>query len=122
MNGIASCSMDVTCHFYPFDTAHLSRQTRHRICCNLLAMKFCSAVLLLFAIFTPAAQGQSTLAMRSAESTRFIAAHGRYAWAGGYGGQGLEVWAGALQIVADVHPEFRRDGDVTAIPGALLAS
>ena len=60
--------------------------------------------------------------MRFPESTRFVAAHGRYAWAGGYGGRGLEVWAGALQIATNVHPEFRRSGDVTTIPGALLAS
>lgn len=78
--------------------------------------------MLLVVVIVGNALGQNALSMRFPESTRFVAAHGRYAWAGGYGGRGLEIWAGALQIATDVHPEFRRSGDVTAIPGALLAS
>lgn len=53
---------------------------------------------------------------------RFVTVHGRRAWAGGYANAGLEVWAGALQIATNVQPEFRREGDVTSIPGpAILA-
>jgi len=56
------------------------------------------------------------------EPTRFLAAHGRRAWAAGYANAGLEVWAGALQIACDIRPEFRRAGDVSAIPGESIVS
>ncbi len=79
-------------------------------------------MLLLVSLSIGDARGQSALAMRFPESTRFVAAHGRYAWAGGYGDRGLEVWAGALQIATGIHPEFRREGDVTAVSGILLPS
>jgi hypothetical protein len=65
---------------------------------------------------------QPQLRMEFADSKRFIAAHGRYAWAGGYADAGLEVWAGALQIASDIRPEFRRAGDVTSIPGRQIIS
>jgi hypothetical protein len=65
---------------------------------------------------------QVALAMRSEAPNRFLAAHGRRAWAGAYSNAGLEVWTGALQIASDVRPEFRRAGDVTAIPGSQLLS
>lgn len=65
---------------------------------------------------------QPDLGGQFSEPTRFLAAHGRRAWAGGYANAGLEVWAGALQIVSDIRPEFRRAGDVTAIPGESIVS
>ncbi len=60
--------------------------------------------------------------MQFSDPTRFLVAHGRRAWASGYGDGGLEIWAGALQIASDLHPEFRRGGDVTAIPGEGIVS
>ena len=62
------------------------------------------------------------MAMNFAQQTRFVTAHGRRAWAAGYANAGLEIWAGALQIADNVHPEFRRSGDVTSISGKQIVS
>lgn len=75
---------------------------------------------LLMAIFvlTSAAFAQTNLRISFDSPQHFIAAHGRRAWAGGYADHGLEIWTAALQIASDVEPEFRREGDVTDIPGS----
>ncbi|MGA8028472.1 MAG: hypothetical protein WB992_15110 [Bryobacteraceae bacterium] len=62
------------------------------------------------------------MAMNFAQQTHFLSVHGRRAWAGGYANAGLEIWAGALQIADNVHPEFRRSGDVTSISGKQIVS
>jgi glycogen debranching enzyme len=66
--------------------------------------------------------GETGLTARTPAPLRFVSAHGRRAWAGGYSNGGLEIWAGALQIASDVRPEFRRAGDVSAIPGSEILS
>jgi glycogen debranching enzyme len=58
--------------------------------------------------------------MSSEAMARFVTAHGRRAWAGGYANSGLEVWSGALQIANHVQADFRRAGDVTSIPGPTI--
>lgn len=60
--------------------------------------------------------------MQFSEPTRFLTSHGRRAWVGGYSNGGMEVWAGALQIASNVHAEFRRAGDETAIEGTKIVS
>src|SRR4051812_13853543 len=75
-----------------------------------------TALLLAFTFPYPVS-AQSQLTMPATASTRFLAAHGRRAWAAGYSNAGLEIWTGALQIASDVRPEFRRAGDVSLIPG-----
>ena len=65
---------------------------------------------------------QADLTLRVPVSSRFLAAHGHRAWAGGYSNNGLEIWTGALQIASDVYPEFRRAGTVSAIPGMEIVS
>jgi hypothetical protein len=64
----------------------------------------------------------SQMAMNFAQQTHFVSVHGRLAWAAGYANAGLEIWAGALQIADNVHPEFRRSGDVTTISGKQIVS
>src|SRR6201998_4976395 len=56
---------------------------------------------------------QSDTTWRFAAANRYVSAHGRRAWTGGSANQGLEIWAGALQIASEVRPEFRREGDVS---------
>ena len=84
-------------------------------------MKLSSLATIIF-FFAPVAFAQSQLAMHFSDATRFLVAHGRRAWVGGYANAGLEVWAGALQIATDVHAEFRRAGDVTVINGGKIVS
>ena len=79
------------------------------------------SVLMLLSLIA-ASPGQSDIAMKSAASRQFLAAHGRRAWAGGYANGGLEIWTGALQIANDVRPEFRRAGDLSAIPGMEIVA
>src|SRR5690242_14201756 len=62
----------------------------------------------------------SQIAMNFPAQPHFLSVHGRRAWAAGYANAGLEIWAGALQIADNVHPEFRRPGDVTAISGSRI--
>jgi hypothetical protein len=76
---------------------------------TLLSLLFCSL-------------SESQLAMQFSGPTRFLTAHGRRAWVGGYSNDGMEVWAGALQIVSNVHAEFRRAGDETAIAATKIVS
>lgn len=87
---------------------------------KLLKIRCC--VLLLSFHFAVDSSAESQIGMQFPEPTRFLVAHGRRAWAGGYANAGLEVWAGALQLVTDVRPEFRRCGDVTPIPGPPILS
>ncbi len=77
------------------------------------------AALLLASGHTSAANAQEAM-MSSEAMARFVAVHGRLAWAGDYANTGLEVWAGALQIATNVQPEFRREGGVTFIPGPTI--
>ena len=65
---------------------------------------------------------RSQMAMNFAQQTHFLSVHGRRAWAASYANAGLEIWAGALQIADNVHPEFRRSGDVTSISGKQIVS
>lgn len=60
--------------------------------------------------------------MQFSEPTRFLTSHGRRAWVGGYSNGGMEVWAGALQIASNVHAEFRRAEDETAIEATKIVS
>ncbi|HLJ16204.1 MAG TPA: hypothetical protein VKV15_17020, partial [Bryobacteraceae bacterium] len=64
----------------------------------------------------------SQMAMNFPQQTHCLSAHGRLAWAAGYANAGLEMWAGALQIADNVHPEFRRSKDVTSISGNQIVS
>ncbi|MFL6437031.1 MAG: MGH1-like glycoside hydrolase domain-containing protein [Terriglobales bacterium] len=80
-----------------------------------------TALLLAFT-FPYSVSAQSQLTIPATASTRFLAAHGRRAWAAGYSNAGLEIWTGALQIASDVRPEFRRAGDVSLIPGTQILS
>jgi hypothetical protein len=79
------------------------------------------ALLLVFTFPHPVS-AQSQLTTHATASSRFLAAHGRRAWAAGYSNLGLEIWTGALQIASEVRPEFRRAGDVSLIPGTQLVS
>lgn len=66
---------------------------------------------------------QSEMQLRFSSANRFVTAHGRQAWAGGYANRGLEIWAGALQIANEVRPEFRREGGTTSFTaGQTLAN
>jgi hypothetical protein len=60
----------------------------------------------LLLLLTSYVSGQTELVTRAPAATRFVSAHGRRAWAGGYSHGGLEIWA----------------GDVTAIPGNMTLS
>ena len=84
-------------------------------------MKFIVVSLLTSGLLSLAA-AQTDLTLREPASSRFLTAHGRRAWAGGYSNSGLEIWTGALQIATDVYPEFRRVGTVSAIPGTEIVS
>jgi hypothetical protein len=88
-------------------------------CCKLLGVKLL-CILLVLVVLSPGGFTQRARGLRVSDATRFVAAHGRRAWAAGYANRGLEVWAGALQIATDVRPEFRRSGDVTAMSGESL--
>src|SRR5215469_9901866 len=59
---------------------------------NLLSVSWCATVLA-FVILPSLAFSASRLEEQFSEPTRFLAAHGRRAWAGGYANAGLEVWA-----------------------------
>ncbi len=72
-------------------------------------------VLISFAISGAA---QRDTAWHFSAANRYVSAHGRSAWTGGYANQGLEIWAGALQIASEVRPEFRREGDVSTFTAA----
>jgi hypothetical protein len=80
------------------------------------------ATLFAFLILPALGFSQSNFGAQFSEPTRFLAVHGRRAWAGGYANTGMEVWAGALQIASNIRPEFRRAGDVTAIPGESIVN
>ncbi len=88
---------------------------------DVLAMKMCGTLVLLFALLSPS-YPQNNLTMQADSPLHFLSAHGRRAWAGGYANGGMEVWAGALQIASDVHAEFRRAGDVSLIAGNSIVS
>jgi hypothetical protein len=79
-----------------------------------------STLILLATVLVSAASTEGDMMIQFPASARFVAAHGRRAWAGGYANAGLEVWAGALQIASDMRPEFLRQGDVSPIPGARI--
>jgi glycogen debranching enzyme len=63
---------------------------------------------------------QKDLSYQTTDTTRFVAAHGRRAWIGGYPSGGLEVWSGPVQIANSIQVAFRHDGEVTDIPGASI--
>ena len=76
---------------------------------------------LLLALFGLGSAANAQEAMMSSEAmARFVAVHGRLAWAGDHANTGLEVWAGALQTATNVQPEFRREGGVIFIPGPTI--
>jgi hypothetical protein len=76
--------------------------------------------LLLGVVSAASSYPQSGMTFEAPAANRFVAAHGRRAWAGGYADGGLEVWAGALQIADEVKPEFLREGDVNAVSGSQI--
>jgi hypothetical protein len=82
-------------------------------------MNALSAILLAL-VAVPSSAAPSALTMNSDATARFVAVHGRNAWAGGYANRGLEVWTGALEIASEVRPEFFRKGDVTSVPGSKI--
>jgi glycogen debranching enzyme len=88
---------------------------------NMPLVRVFAALVVVLAL-SPLSASQIQLRMRFPASSRFVTAHGRRAWAGGYANSGLELWAGALQLASDVHVEFRRSGDVSSIPGTQVFS
>ena len=77
-------------------------------------------IALLALLSSPAIFGaaQSDTTRHFSAANRYVSAHGRRAWTAGSANQGLEIWAGALQIASEVRPEFRREGDVTTFTAA----
>ena len=79
-----------------------------------------SLLLLLLLFLSTLLPAQQELSYQSTDTARFVAAHGRSAWIGGYPKSGLEVWAGPVQIASGVQVALRREGEATDIPGATM--
>jgi len=75
----------------------------------------------LFVVSVPASfSADSGIAIDLPVGKHFLAAHGRYAWAGGFADEGWEIWAGALQIASHVQPEFHYQGEVAVISASRV--
>ncbi len=72
----------------------------------------------------PAQSGDSSLVLRSDAGSplRYVSAQGERAFVGGYGADGLEIWAYPIQLFRDYGVAFRRSGSTTILDGRELLS
>lgn len=90
-----------------------------------IVIRHIAAAMFLFALcFLCHAQSssskQSSLALTSVDTNRFVAVHGRRSLVMGYPQTGLELWAYPFQIFSGYQVAFRPEGSAAEIDGRLL--